>query len=128
MGMEVVESVMRIIWRCRIKCTLKFWALENPTGYLRQFLGRPYFTFEQWQYGEQILKKTDIWGYFKTPTPTVKKKPIIIVEKYPSGRVNAKDYNKPKCPPEYKHLKLNCAALRAITPKGFAKAFFEKNQ
>jgi len=128
MGMEVVESVMRIIWRCRIKGTLKFWALENPTGYLRQFLGRPYFTFEQWQYGEQILKKTDIWGYFKTPTPTVKKKPIIIVEKYPSGRVNAKDYNKPKCPPEYKHLKLNCAALRAITPKGFAKAFFEKNQ
>ncbi len=74
-GMETVQRVMEIIWRCRLNGTLKFWALENPTGYLRQFLGKPCFTFQQWQFGENIVKRTDIWGYFNNPTPFIKKRP-----------------------------------------------------
>jgi len=128
MGMEIVRRVMEIIWQCRIKGTLKFWALENPVGYLRQFLGRPCFTFEQWQFGENIIKRTDIWGYFNSPVPLVKRKPSGMTVRSPSGRTNARDYSIPKCPPEYKHLKLDRASLRAITPPGFAQAFFEKNQ
>jgi len=126
-GMEIVEAVMQIIWFCRIKYSLKFWALENPTGFLRQFLGRPCYTFEQWQFGEFIIKRTDIWGYFNNPVPAVKKKPTIIYDKYPGGRKNSRDFSIPKCPPEYEDLKLDRAALRAITPPGFARAFFEKN-
>ena len=34
-GLEIVRRVMEIIWLCRIKGTLKFWAFENPAGYLR---------------------------------------------------------------------------------------------
>jgi len=127
LGMEIVQRVMEIIWLCRIKGSLKFWALENPTGYLRQFLGRPYFTFEQWQYGEKVIKRTDIWGYFNNPVPLIRKKPSGMTARNPSGRTNARDFSVPKCPPEYKRLKLDRAALRAITPPGFAKAFFEKN-
>ncbi|MDR0300847.1 MAG: hypothetical protein LBI04_00855 [Treponema sp.] len=127
-GMEIVQRVMQIIWQCRLNGSLKFWALENPTGYLRQFLGRPCFTFEQWQFGEKIVKRTDIWGYFNNPVPLVKKRPDDMVVRNPSGRTNSRDFSIPKCPPEYRHLKLDRAALRAITPRGFAKAFFEKNQ
>jgi len=128
MGMEIVRRVMEIIWECRIKGSLKFWAIENPMGFLRQFLGRPCFTFEQWQFGESMVKKTDIWGYFNKPTPTVREKPLGMTVRNISGKTNSKDFTKPKCPPEYKHLKLDRAALRAITPPGFAQAFFEKNQ
>jgi hypothetical protein len=126
-GMEIVQRVMEIIWQCRLKGTLKFWALENPTGFLRQFLGRPCFTFEQWQFGEFLVKKTDIWGYFNNPTPVIKKKPLGMMFMQPNGRTNARDFSKPKCPPEYKHLNLDRAALRAITPPGFANAFFKAN-
>jgi len=128
MGMETVRRVMEIIWLCREKGSLKFWALENPMGYLRQFLGRPCYTFEQWQFGEKIIKRTDIWGYFDNPVPLVKQKPSGMTVRNPSGRTNARDFSSPKCPPEYRHLKLDRAALRAITPPGFARAFFEKNQ
>jgi hypothetical protein len=126
-GMEVVQRVMEIIWQCRINGTLKFWALENPIGFLQQFLGRPCFKFEQWQFGEKIIKRTGIWGYFNNPVPLVKTKPPGITVRNPSGKTNSKDYTKPKCPPEYRHLKLDKSALRAITPPGFAKAFFEAN-
>ena len=127
-GMEIVEAVMQIIWFCRIKYSLKFWALENPTGFLRQFLGRPCYTFEQWQFGEMIIKRTDIWGYFNNPVPTVKKKPSGMTVRNLSGKTNSRDFSIPKCPPEYEDLKLDRAALRAITPPGFARAFYEKNK
>ena len=126
-GMEIVRCVMNIIWQCRAQGGLKFWALENPMGYLRQFLGRPCYTFEQWQFGQTLIKKTDIWGYFNKPVPTVKKKPPGLTVKFPSGRTNARDWGKPKAPPEYEHLNLDRTALRAITPPGFAKAFFKAN-
>ena len=127
MGMKVVQRIMEIIWEARISGSLKFWALENPVGYLRQFLGRPSYTFEQWQFGEMIVKRTDIWGYFNNPTPLVRKKPDGMVTRNPSGRTNSRDFSIPKYPPEYKHLKLDRAALRAITPPGFARAFFKAN-
>lgn len=45
-GMETVAACLQIIWQCRKQDKLAFWALENPRGLLRQFLGRPHFTFE----------------------------------------------------------------------------------
>jgi len=127
-GMEIVRRVMEIIWQCRLNGGLRFWAIENPTGYLRQFLGRPCFTFEQWQFGEKIVKKTDLWGYFNSPVPIIKKRPPDIMIRNPNGKTNSRFYSIPKCPSEYIHLKLNRSALRAITPPGFAKAFFIVNR
>ena len=37
-GMELVIACLNIIWECRYDHKLAFWCLENPTGFLRQFL------------------------------------------------------------------------------------------
>jgi site-specific DNA-cytosine methylase len=64
-GLTAVNACTGIIQYCRLYCGLKFWALENPAGYLRQFLGVPPFTFEQWEFGGKRRKPTDVWGVFQ---------------------------------------------------------------
>jgi len=128
-GMKIVTACLQIIWLCRCRDKTKFWAMENPVGLLRQFLGMPYYTFEQWQFGEFLIKRTDIFGYFKKPVPTVKTKTLEeMTIRYPKGKTNNRRWAKPRCPKEYKNLELTRSDLRAITPSGFAKAFFKVNQ
>jgi site-specific DNA-cytosine methylase len=69
-GMEVVRACMETIWNVRCGQKLAFWAMENPMGYLRQFMGKPAFTFDPSEFGEDYNKTTDIWGYFKEPHKT----------------------------------------------------------
>lgn len=116
-GMEVVGACLHIIWAVRENPNshLKFWALENPCGYLRQFLGKPALTFHPCDYGDPYTKKTDLWGYFKEP----KKNPIQLTEE-----------QKQKCAINNRDLPHGIkgqANRRAITPQGFSKAFFEAN-
>lgn len=125
---KVVEACLHIIWQCRMSGSLKFWAMENPRGFLRQFLGVPHFTFEHWEFGDWQIKPTDLWGYFNEPAKSVIERPPMMAWKYPNGRSNGRGWAAPKCPPEYAHMNLDRAALRAITPAGFAKAFFKANQ
>lgn len=116
-GMKLVKKCLEIIWFCRAHkySNLKFWALENPKGFLRQFLGKPAFEFKQWEFGDFGIKPTDIWGYFNIPTKTVTVRPEGLSRKFPNGRVNGS--------------KWSCSAeRRSITPPGFAKAFFNANQ
>lgn len=40
----------------------KFWFLENPRGYLREFLGEPTGWVTYCQYGREYQKPTDLWG------------------------------------------------------------------
>lgn len=115
-GLEIVKACLDIIWQCRIKNKLAFWAMENPMGYLRQFLGKPYLTFNPFEFGDPYYKKTDVWGYFNVP----KRKPIeprYRVPGKPDWHHNAKE--KPKDMPK--------EVYRAITPKGFAEAFYKEN-
>lgn len=114
-GMEIVRACLDCIWWVRENGNLKWWALENPRGFLRQFLGVPPFTFEQWEFGDEGIKPTDLWGYYKMPTKSVKVRPPNSSKKYPNGRSNAKGWSK-------------SAEKRAITPAGFANAFFKANQ
>lgn len=127
-GVAVMAACLQIIWQCRIHGKPAFWALENPVGFMRQFLGRPHFTFEHWQYGDSDIKPTDIWGYFKEPIPTVKERPGGLVVKYPNGHTKSRNQSAPKCPPEYKGMGFDRAALRAITSRGFADAFYKANR
>lgn len=123
-GMEVVNACLKIICDCRIKNKLKFWALENPRGILRQFIGKPPFSFKHWEFekNSQHEKTTDIWGYFNFPIKKIKEKPQI-------NHANLdKSWQKPIAPDEYKYLNLNRTEIRAITPAGFAQAFFDKNK
>jgi len=134
-GMETVEACMRIIWEVQKHTKLDFWALENPRGLLRRFLGRPSYIFEQWQFGGDKVKATDIWGYFNPPKPIVKQKPENMTVRYPNGNTNSVGWGKYKCPSEYADY-INSldgyiakrAACRAITPKGFAEAFYRANK
>lgn len=127
-AIAVVEACLRIIWHCRATGSLKFWAMENPVGLLRQFMGKPSFTFEQWQFGDMQIKPTDLWGYFNIPKPTVSERPAALTKQYLNGRSNGRGWSKPECPKEYEHLNLRRVEIRAITPAGFAKAFFKANQ
>jgi hypothetical protein len=117
-GMDIVRACLQIIWSVAEWHTsgcLKFWALENPRGYLRKFLGKPAFSFYQWEFGDNGIKPTDLWGNFNDPVKTVKIKPNNLSKKFPNGSTNAKNWSK-------------SAEKRAITPYGFAQAFFEVNQ
>lgn len=107
-GLVVVRACLDIIWNCQLEGSLKFWALENPVGHLRKFLGRPQFTFEQWQYGDRLCKPTDIWGYFNVPKRIGGTKPP------PPGTSSYRCSRNP--------------VIRAKTPPGFARAFFLANQ
>lgn len=131
-AMHIVSACLDIIWLCRMSGSLKFWAMENPVGFLRQFIGVPAYQFEHWEFGDPQLKRTDLWGYFNPPRKTVKVKPENLTRKYGS-RTNGRGWSKPECPPEYEayisrfHGDAKRAALRAVTPPGFAQAFFRAN-
>jgi hypothetical protein len=127
-GLEIVSACIGIIHYCRLHCGLKFWALENPVGYLRQFLGVPHFTFEQWEFGGNRRKRTDLWGYFKEPKKTTSVMPPEMSPEIHGNRRHAYDWTKPKAPLWLDKKCLSRADIRAITPEGFARAFFEANR
>lgn len=136
-GMKTVIACLEIIWEClynpyRIsQNSLKFWALENPNGYLKRFLGNPVLDFHPHYYGDPYSKRTLIWGMFEEPIrndvkprkfehPTTKgaKDFVSCVEHFadlkqiPEGYMEKTGINKRD-------------TLRSMTPQGFAKAFME---
>ncbi|MCK4328313.1 hypothetical protein KAX02_00565 [candidate division WOR-3 bacterium] len=119
-GMKLVIGCLNIIWKCRYNHKLAFWCLENPMGILRQFLGKPVFTFDPCDFGDPYTKKTDLWGYFNIP-----KKSVIKLDK--NQRRKSKT-NGRGLPSISEITSSKQTAKRAITPAGFAKAFFEANK
>lgn len=133
-GMITVEACLKIIWQCQQHSKLAFWALENPVGLLRRFLGRPPYTFYQWWFGDLGIKRTDLWGMFSPPRQRVFERPAnpYFIKRYKSGKTNQFACASPNCPDwaeEYISSQPDKrAALRAITPEGFAQAFFMVNR
>ena len=124
-GMKLVQRCLRIIWAARYEGTLKFWALENPKGYLRQFLGIPPLTFDPCDFGDCYTKKTDLWGWYNAPKPS---KRALTAEERERCRINKRVL--PELPTDYilPDGIGRQAARRSMTPSGFAKAFFEANR
>ncbi len=124
-AMMITSACQMIVWRCqygietgRKKTPLKFWALENPgMGVLDQFIGRPAFKFNPYDFGDDYKKLTYLWGNFNDPA-----KSPIETTKPKFDRLLTKEI----APEQYG--KLTRQERRAITPPGFAKAFFEANQ
>lgn len=135
-GMVVVDACLRIIeW-----CSPQWWALENPVGYLREYLAArrlyPLLTFQPWEYGDAWTKRTDIWGEFTVPEKLYKHWDDVP-DKLPL-------YTRPnRGKPNFAYLHKSAlkdipqlsfaspatdADFRAITPPGFAKAFYEANK
>ncbi|MBA7643188.1 hypothetical protein ES703_50907 [subsurface metagenome] len=110
-AIDTVKACLNIIWRCRCAAPVEFWALENPEGYLRQFLGRPANRYKHCEFGHPSGKIVCLWGYFKPPIKHKRKKSFSR-DKHGMSRW----YNKHRS-----------SAWRSITPAGFAQAFFQAN-
>lgn len=113
-GLSVVDACLRIVMLTKPK----FWAMENPKGYLRRWMGKPNFTFEPWNYGGNYRKCTDLWGNFNHPEYLVTQRPDNLIK---FSMLHSKDIH-----PEYPELSRQ--ERRAITPEGFARAFYEANK
>ena len=111
-AMRVVRACLEIIWTARLRGQLKWWCLENPRGFLRQFLGKSPHTVRYWWYGDGKDKPTDLWGYYECPKKRYKEPPVLIkkMKDTPGGKID--------CPSRVE---------RATTPLGFAQAFFKAN-
>jgi hypothetical protein len=114
-GLEIVSACMRIILTARPQ----WWSLENPKGYLSRWLGEPKYIFEPWYFGDIYQKRTCLWGDFTHPEQRVFERPDGLIK---FSMLKSKDIY-----PEY-YGKLSRQERRAITPPGFAQAFFEANQ
>jgi hypothetical protein len=110
-GLETVAACHRIIMTARPR----WWALENPVGLLSRWLGRPPFVFQPHDFGDPWTKRTAIWGEFRAPVAGPHVRPS-------SGGGPICERCSPDAPGP-----CNVADHRAITPPGFARAFFEAN-
>lgn len=109
---ELVKKCREIIEACALYGNLKFWCLENPRGYLAHILGKPCFIFKPCEFGNPTNKITYLWGRFNFPK---KLKNSVPVPK----RKNRESKGYPVTGTKWK---------RAITPPGFANAFFLANR
>jgi len=116
-GLCIVEACLKIIWQSKPK----FWALENPVGILRKFLGKPPLTFEPLDFGEDYTKKTDLWGYYNKPK-------LTRIEQSEQSKIYQRINHMHKPPSAKEYPGTTRAARRAITPKGFAEAFYNANK
>ena|SRR3990167_9811524 len=107
-GLSTVDACLRIIHTVNPK----WWALENPEGSLKNWLGTAKWKFQPCDYGDPWTKKTYLWGMFNPPVFAIGVEPkhawISSGSKLEAG---------PK----------RTAEKRATTPPGFARAFFEAN-
>lgn len=115
LGVSLVDAGLR----CVAIYKPKWWALENPVGRLRRWLGPPRFSFNPCDFGgygderDAYTKKTLLWGDFTPPVP----KPIEPVRVCEQGSWVQRLGGKSERTKE----------LRSVTPLGFARAFFEAN-
>ena len=130
--LKVVMACLRIVNLCRPD----WWAMENPVGYLREYMGYPRMTFQPWEYGDPWTKRTDLWGTFTPPTKVYKHwedvpNKLPLYTRPGRGKPNFAYLHKSaqKLIPQlaWAHPETD-ADFRAITPPGFAKAFFEANR
>lgn len=114
-GLEVVSACCRII----LTANPKFWAIENPAnGMLKKWMKEPHLIFNPWQFGDKYQKTTAIWGKFNIPD--------FSVDQKPEGMVKFSMLKSKEIYPEL-YGKYTRQERRAITPQGFAKAFFGVN-
>lgn len=106
-GLALVDAVFRLVY------VLKpvWWAMENPVGKLRKWIGPPKMSFNPCDYGDPYKKRTLLWGHFSTALPlnrVVPQIPSPLFQKLGGKSEKTKE-------------------LRSATPPGFAQAFFKAN-
>jgi hypothetical protein len=114
-GLALVDACLRFIVATRPV----FWALENPVGRLKDYIGKPTMYFNPCDYGDPYTKKTCLWGKFNMPVKHPVEPEFVIAS-------NGDRYSKIHMSTGGKSEKTK--EVRSITPMGFAKAFYEANK
>ena len=141
-AMEVVSKCLEIIWHSQWRpvsmtakyTRLKFWALENPSrGLLKSFIGKPAFIFNPYEFGDMYKKETALWGNFNEPKKLIEERNGVLYSLSSRTKIIEKsmvkfDKLKTKEIHPERYGELNRTERRAITPAGFAKAFFDSNR
>ncbi len=104
---EEIQEALSVVYACINivkQCNPQWWCLENPVGKLVRYIGKPVMYFQPYEYGNHYSKRTALWGNFMQPV------------KNPTYSIGSS-----------MHLYVRNPVERAITPSGFARAFFESN-
>lgn len=111
-GLSVLDACLRIIAITKPV----FWALENPIGKLKRYLGEPRMMFNPCDFGDPYTKRTCLWGTFIPPVGLFTTTEAVAPTE--GSKMHALYGGKSERTKE----------LRSVTPLGFAKAFFESNR
>jgi hypothetical protein len=128
-NIDILNVCLKIIE----KCDPVFFAIENPCGLMRKYMGKPRLSFQPYQYGDGWTKKTDIWGKFNIPKAkhtweTCPKLNLYVRPGRKRPSISFFHNSAKSLIPQFANFEAETdAALRAITPPGFARAFFEAN-
>ncbi len=133
-GMFLVNHCLRIIKQAKPS----WWVLENPaTGTLKNYLGKPYATYQPYQYGNGWTKRTALWGSFTMPDPThtwdtcPKNENLYIRPKRSKPSLAFLHKSAIQFMPEFEwardRIKTD-ADLRSLCADGFARAFYNRNR
>lgn len=116
-GLALVDACLRAVAVYRPA----WWALENPAGRLKRWLGPAAWSFNPCDFGDPYTKQTFLWGNFTPPTPLFAPENCKPVEPEKYG---VEGGNRDRTTWLGSHNK----AARSETPMGFARAFFEANR
>lgn len=108
LSIALVRACLAIIEACHPV----WWAVENPVGRIARCvpeLGKWRYSFQPCDFGEDYTKRTLLWGVFNT---SLKRDPVVPVK-------GSKMWRLPPSPDRQEK--------RSVTPRGFARAFFEAN-
>ena len=138
LGMELVNECLRIIDEAKQSGNLKFWVIENPAkGRLKDYLGKPTYSYEPWHYGSPWTKRTALWGEFEIPNRAyenwedVPKLPNLYIRpNRPKPSLAFMHKSAAKLIPEFVEAGFTPESdmeFRSLCSQKFAKAFFESN-
>lgn len=115
-GLAVVDACLR----AALIYNPAWWVLENPVGRLKDWIGNKDYAFHPYEFAgwlppdeardEQYTKYTCLWGRFNEPQR--KELPPVLGSKMWSRYGGSSERTK---------------TMRSLTPRGFARAFFEAN-
>lgn len=108
-GLAIVDACLRMVAVCRPT----WWALENPVGRLRRWLGPPRMAFDPCDYGDPYTKRTLLWGDFQEPAKSPVEPERVCSQGSWIMRLGGSSER--------------TKTLRSMTPPGFARAFFQAN-
>jgi len=106
-GLSVVDACIRFYYAVKPE----FFCLENPVGWLKDYIGPYVMRFHPCDYGDPYIKGTCLWGAFNIP----EKNPV---EPTQGSKMHL----------NYGGRSERTKTVRSITPPGFARAFYEANK